>query len=136
MPDDFQKRQIPQICLRKTPSGNAGRRHEGVKDKKCPKCDYATFHQTNLSAHIKAKHATRSRDKVKDEKCLHCDYTTSTKGSVTMPGQNQGTRNASFVTASSTLSGLRRHIKLVHTQIKDYRIRNVCNATLYYCLST
>jgi uncharacterized C2H2 Zn-finger protein len=50
--------------------------YEKLKDKKCPKCDYATYSADVM--YMKAVH-----DKIKDRNCSQCDYPTSSSSNLT-----------------------------------------------------
>jgi hypothetical protein len=93
---------------------------KGAKDKKCPKCDDATFHTKSLLAHIKAIH-----DDIKDNTCAQCNFISSSRGSVSrhIKSVHNKIKDHKCIHcdyAAQAKSTLAHHVNVVHEKIKDY----------------
>ena len=100
-----------------------------TKDKKCPKCPFATKHNSSLNKHIKVVH-----EEVKDKKCPKCSITCKTKA-ILLSHINF---NHGCVKADSAFKcdkcpyvtnfkhHIKRHHKVAHgNQVKTINVHNV-----------
>ena len=90
---------------------------------KCEKCSYSTQIEACLKAHVKAVH-----DGTKDQKCDQCDYVATRAYSLKIHRMHvhQGIKRKETAVIecekcpyTSTPGNVKRHVKLVHDQIKD-----------------